>query len=451
MSAAKAEEQTMPFLKRLCRLRKLWSDARGNALMLTALALPVMIGAAGLGVHTMQLSHVKRELQREADSAAMAGAYSLYQSQGNSAATTQANKALTQNALVPGATATITPGSYTSGGTTYTSAMYVRLVSTQPTLLMALFGRSTSTVAAEARAAVVSDGKVCFFAKENGNNTGITFAGNSTLDLGCGAGTNSIANKAVDVNGQPTVNVSPIVAMGGIPSSTAYGSGTVLMPNHAALTDPFAGLSLDPSNSDVSNGQCKNGNNWKVIDISSGTTVNDIGGASYPPGCYGTINVQGTLTLKPGTYYLANGANNAGLKIGAQGHLTCTGCTFVLTSTTTNSANSFATMDINGGAEVDISAPSSGTYSGITIYRDSRAAASNQCCKINGNSNSTLSGAFYFPNDELTFNGTSGMSLTCFQMVAMRLSFSGNATITNTCDPPGGEEKWSLTAVRLIS
>jgi hypothetical protein len=420
--------------------------------MLTALALPVMIGAAGLGVHTMQLAHVKRELQREADSAAMAGAYSLYQDQTNSTATAQANKALTQNALVPGATATITPGAYTSGSATYTSAMYVRLESNQPTPLMALFGRSTSTVAAEARAAVVSDGKVCFFAKESGNNTGITFAGNSTLDLGCGAGTNSIATSAVNVNGQPTVRVSPIVAMGGIPSSTAYASGTMLMPNHAALTDPFAGLSLDPTTSDVSNGKCKNGSNWNVISIGSGSSWDDTQGTSiYPPGCYGTINVQGTLTLRSGTYYLANGANNAGLQVGAQGHLTCAGCTFVLTSTTPNNANSFATMDINGGAEVDLSQSTSGTYSGITIYRDSRAAASNQCCQVNGNSNSTLSGAFYFPNDTLTFNGTAGMSLNCFQMVGLRLSFSGNATITNTCTLPGGDNKWSLTAVRLIT
>ena len=439
----------MPLLNCLSRLRTLWSDARGNALMLTALALPVMIGAAGLGVHTMQLSHVKRELQREADSAAMAGAYSLYQSQGNSAATAQANKALTQNALVPGATSTITPGAYTtSDGTTYTSAMYVRLASTQPTALMALLGMSTSTVAAEARAAVVSDGKVCFLAKESGNNTGITFAGNSTLDLGCGAGTNSISSSAVNVNGQPTVKVSPIVAMGGIPSSSAYAAGTMLMSNHAALTDPFAGTNLDPSTSDVSNGKCKNGSNWNVIDVSSGTTVDSSSGSPYAPGCYGTINVQGTLTLKPGVYYLANGANNAGLQVGAQGHLTCMGCTFVLTSTTPNNANSFATMDINGGAEVDLSQSTSGTYSGITIYRDSRAAASNQCCQINGNSNSTLSGAFYFPNDTLTFNGTSGMSLDCFQMVALRLSFSGNSVIKNTCDL---DDKWSVTAVRLIS
>lgn len=439
------------FLNRFFRFYKLWSDTRGNALMLAALALPIVIGAAGLGVHTIQLSHVKRELQREADSAALAGAFSLYQDQGNTTATAQANKALTQNALVPGAGVTITPGSYTSGGTTYTSAMYVKLVSTQQTPLMGLFGRSTSDVSAEARAAVVSDGKVCFLAKESGNNTGITFAGNSTLDLGCGAGTNSISTTAVNVNGQPAVKVSPVVAMGGIPSSTAYASGTMLMPNHAALSDPFAGNSYDPSTSDVSNGKCKNGSNWNVISVSSGTTVDSSSGSPYAPGCYGTINVQGTLTLQPGVYYLANGANNAGLQVGAQGHLTCSGCTFVLTSTTPNNANSFATMDINGGAEVDLSASASGTYSGITVYRDSRAAASNQCCQINGNSNSTLSGAFYFPNDTLTFNGTSGMSLSCFQMVALRLSFSGNATITNTCTLPGGNNKWSLTAVRLIT
>jgi Flp pilus assembly protein TadG len=431
--------------------RKFWRDQCGNALMMMGFALPFVVGAAGLGVHTVQLVLVKRQLQREADSAALAGAYSLYQSQANSTAIAQSNKALTQNNLVPGATPTITPGAYTSGSTTYTSAMYVRLVSTQSTPFMMLFGKPTSDVSAEARAAVVPDGKVCFLALESGTTTGVTFAGNSILDLGCGVGTNSVAaTAAVNVNGQPSVTASPIVAMGGIPTSSSYANGTVLMPNHARLEDPFANNSYNPSTSTVSNGACKNGGNWRVIDVGSGVTVDSSSGSPYAPGCYGTINVQGTLTLQPGVYYLANGANNAGLQIGAQGHLTCLGCTFVLTSTTPSNANSFATMSINGGAEVDISATASGTYSGITIYRDSRAAGSNQCCTINGNANSTLSGAFYFPNDTLTFNGTQGMSLNCFQMVALRLSFSGNSAITNSCTPPGGSAKWSLDSVRLI-
>lgn len=427
-------------------LRRLWRDQRGNAFMLMAFALPVVIGSAGLGVHVMQLSLVKRQLQREADSAAMAGAYSLFQSQGNTAATAAANKALTQNALVPGTTNTITPGSYTSGGTTYTSAMYVKLVSTQPTLLMAIFGNATSDVSAEARAAVVPDGKVCFLAKAKQNKTGITFGGNSTINLGCGSGTNSIsATAAVNVNGNPTVTSSPIVAMGGIASSTAYASGTVLMPNHDELADPFANSNLTPtvsnSGKQINGFTCKTGNTWNDINVNPGEDK------TGTPGCYGTINVQGKLTLSSGVYYIANDANNAGLKIGSQGILICSGCTFVLTSTNSNSA---ATMDINGGATVNISQSTTGTYAGITIYRDSKAPASNQCCQINGNSSSSYSGAFYFPNDELTFNGTSGMSLNCFQMVASWLTFSGNANITNTCDLPGGNAKWSLDSVRLI-
>ena len=77
-----------------------------------------LIGAAGLGIHVMQLSLTKRQLQREADSAAMAGAYSLFQGRGNSAAIAAANKALEQNDLVPNATPTISPGAYTdSSGT----------------------------------------------------------------------------------------------------------------------------------------------------------------------------------------------------------------------------------------------------------------------------------------------------------------------------------------------
>jgi len=438
----------MPRFLGLAFLRSLLRDRRGNALMLTAFALPFVIAAAGLGVHTMELTLDQRELQREADSAAMAGAYSLYQGQGNTAAIAQANKALTQNPLVSNVTKTLTPGSYTSGGNTYTQSMYVKLVSTRNTPLMAMFGQSTVVVSAEARAATVPNGKVCFLALESGTTTGITFAGNSNLNLGCGTGTNSLAGIAVNVNGNPSVTASPIVAMGGIPPSSAYTSGTVLMANHARLNDPFAGNSYDPGPSTVSNGACKNGNSWRDIDVPSGTTGD---GALYPPNtCYGTINVQGTITLQAGTYYLANGANNAGLQIGASGRLTCLGCTFVLTSTTSNNPNSFATMDINGGAQVNISQPTSGNYAGITIYRDSRAAASNQCCKINGNSSSSFKGAFYFPNDTLTFNGTSGMVLDCFQMVALRLQFSGNSTITNTCTLPGGDDKWALDSVRLI-
>ena len=440
----------MQFFLHLRRLGELWRNERGNTLILTALALPVIIGAAGIGVHVMQLSLTKRELQREADSAAMAGAYSLYQSQGNTAATAAANKALTQNNLVQNVTSTITPGSYTnSSGTTYTSSMYVKVSGTIATPLMALLGRSSSGVAAEARAATVAEGSFCFFASEDQVATGVKFQGNTTVNLGCGVGTNAKGSSPVIASGSALVTASPVAAMGTVSASTNYSAGTVLMSNHSQITNPFTGRSFDPSTNDVPS--CKSGNNWNVIDVPSGTsaTLGTLGGSA----CYGTINVQGNLTLQSGTYYLANGANNAGLQIGAQGHLTCDKCTFILTSTNPNSNQaSFATMNINAGAELDLTPPDTGTYKGLTIYRDSRAAASNQCCTINGNSNSSLSGAFYFPNDELTFNGTSGMDVKCFQMVAKRLKFTGDSNIINTCKPEdvvGGN--WKLDKVRLIN
>ena len=57
------------FLKRLKR------DKRGNVLIITAAAMPMLIGMAGLATDTIQWALWKRQLQRAADSAAIAGVY----------------------------------------------------------------------------------------------------------------------------------------------------------------------------------------------------------------------------------------------------------------------------------------------------------------------------------------------------------------------------------------
>ena len=58
---------------------------------------------------------------------------------------------------------------------------------------------------------------------------------------------------------------------------------------------------------------------------------------------------------------------------------------------------------------------------------------------------------FYFPSRQLTFNGTTGMSTTCIQLVARRLAFSGNSTIQNNCPTNGGGRAFELLFVRLVS
>src|SRR3990170_7407332 len=59
--------------------RKLWNDERGNALIIAGAALPLVIGSAGLATDTIQWALWKRQLQRAADSAALAGVYAKVQ------------------------------------------------------------------------------------------------------------------------------------------------------------------------------------------------------------------------------------------------------------------------------------------------------------------------------------------------------------------------------------
>ena len=59
----------MSFFRRICR------DRRGNALVIAGAALPLIIGSAGLASDTVQWVLWKRQLQRLADSGAIAGVY----------------------------------------------------------------------------------------------------------------------------------------------------------------------------------------------------------------------------------------------------------------------------------------------------------------------------------------------------------------------------------------
>jgi Flp pilus assembly protein TadG len=422
------------------RISALWKDTRANALMLTAFALPMVIASAGIGIHTIQLSFNKRQLQRAADSAALAGAYSLYQEQGNTAATAAANKALTQNNFFTTVTKTVTPGSYTVGTTTYTSAIYVRVSTVRPTRFFSIFGSSTSTVVAEARAAIVPRGTFCALATKTGSTaTGIIVAGSTNMQLGCGVATNAGGPQAIRGNGaNAVINASPASAAGQI--EDALFSNSVVMESQPVVDDPLINT-RNPVTNDTNNGACKTGSSWNVMDVAQGNTAN------FTPGCYISADIKGTAVLAAGTYYIAGG--NFG--VGANGTVRGTGVTIVLTAQSNdfNDPNKHATTSINGNAILDLSAPTSGDYSGILFYKDDRSAAQN--VTIVGNAGGSLTGALYFPNDNLTLSGSGNFTTNCLFLIASTLEFTGNATVNNSCTPPGAAGDWALTAVRLIA
>ena len=406
-------------------------DNAGNVLTLGAITLPMMLGAAGLGFDTIQWTLTQRHMQRAADSAAIAGAYARLQN-GNVGA--QSNNSLTRDGVTnlsntPVVENAPTGGSYAGD----TSAVRVILQTEQALPFASLFMVKPPTIRVEATAKAASNGEFCVIALENTPIAGITMQGNATVNLGCGMATNSNASNAVVAGGSSVINATLIAAVGGLSSSGNYAAGTELLPNSIKQRDPFANLPQpQPQNCDAQ------------ISVQPNQTRTILGLQSGR--CFRGMDLKGTVHFEPGVYFIDAGS----FTIGSQAVVTGQGVTFILTSSSAGSnPSSISKITINGGATLQLSAPSTGTYAGVLFYQD-RRAANQDGNNINGNSNSSFQGAFYFPSQGLDFNGTAGMNTQCVQIAARRVSLSGNSSIINRCPPASGAGAFSGLRIFLV-
>ena len=396
--------------------------------LIMAAATPIIVGGLGLSIDTIQWTLTKRQMQRQADSGAIAGAYGL--AQGRNVAAVVADD-LARNAYVDLTNDPVVENAPTAGPQAgNTRAVRVALSTNVNLPFTGFFLNGPLTIPAEATASLVANGEFCALSLETANATGITLWGSSTVDLGCGMATNSVSANAVAAGGSSTVSATPIAAVGGVPQSSNYAPGTVLIPYAVPQPDPFQALP-DP----VVSGSAQNGN----VKSNQTRTLN--------PGTYNGMDLKGTVTLNPGTYVIDGGD----LSIGSQAKVTGTGVTIILTSkTAASNPNSIGQIKMNGGATVNLTAPTTGTYQGVLIYQDRRATLSNQSNKVNGNSASKLQGAVYVASQEVEFTGTTGLNTNCFQLVARRITWSGNSAITNVCPAGSGAQSFTGTAVRLV-
>lgn len=411
-------------------LKPLSTDRRGGVAMIIALSLPVFLGGAALTIDTIQWSLATRQMQRQADSGAIAGAFALAQGRD---VTTNVNSDLARNNFVK---LTVTPviENPPSAGAKIANAKAVRVVvaTTMNLPFSGMFIRGMP-LRAEATAQVVGQGEYCVIALDGSAATGITMTGSTTLDLNCGLMTNSVsATAAVSAGGSSTIKASPIAAVGNVPPSPGrYIEPVSLFPYAVPAQDPYAALP-DPL-STIGNG--------------SALSVSPNGTKNIGPGTYKSVDIKGTLNMSPGVYYINGGSFSAN----SQATIIGTGVVIILTSSTAaTSPSSIATMDINGGANIQLTAPTTGTYAGILMYQDRRALDSGTN-KVNGNSSSILQGAIYFPKQAMEFTGNTGMQTNCLQLVAKRLTFTGNSSISNVCPAGSGAGSIPGTVIRLVA
>jgi hypothetical protein len=433
--------------------RRLFKDRRGNVLVIAGAALPLIVGAAGLANDTIQWTLWKRQLQRAADSAAIAGVYDRASAAGSSSGTlTAVQHDLTLNMHTRmGVLAGYPVVTYPADSGAITDQVQVVLAIQQRLAFSSFFMSSPPTITATARAAAIaSGGNACVQALEtNASKTGITNSGNTTIYMpDCVMYSNSPSSNSAAAGGSSSVTALAIATVGGVQQSNNWHVGAY-RPYSTALTDPFA--NVNPVASDMKcAGHLDNKGVWindALTDTTNMSTAKAQDGSAA--NCWTSLSVGSNKSLAVpanfGPIYINGGSANL------QGSFSCTGCAIVLTNKTSSSP--IGTITSNAQANTTIVAPTGGTFAGIAIYQDRRAADCSGCSKLNGGSASTITGAVYFPSSEIWFNGGTSPTATCTMLVARRVTLTGNSNFKglSQCVNEGLPQSTSITMIRLVA
>lgn len=405
-------------------VRNIRTNERGNVLILMGLTMPLLVGLAGLGTDTIQWTLTKQQLQRSADSAALNGAYAKAQAESVSA---NANSDLTKTLDgFTGVGVTIENAPVSGNFAGNTRAVKVILTYSKALPFSSMFISNPPLIKVEAIAAVLNNGDYCVISLEDTGDTGITFTGSSIAELGCGVVTNSTGDEAIIATGATKVFATPVAAVGYIPPGE-YEPGTDIISYSVPQRDPYAGLEDPTSNIPF---PCK-----------PAETVKPNDNTTLYPGCYAGIKIQGTAVMSPGTYFI----NKGDFETNASSIISADGVTIILTGT----GSDIGQVKMNGGASINMKAPTTGTYAGVLFYKD-RNTPPGYNDVFNGGASGSILGAIYMPTQKITLNGNSNFATNCLQLIARKIEFSGNTKITNNCPVGTNKDSFVGTQVRLV-
>jgi hypothetical protein len=391
-----------------------------------AVAMPVIVGGFGLGAEVGWWYFNQRKVQSAADMAAYAGAVALRSGKSSSEILEAAGDAADKSGFVADrgeltASAPPTEGAYTGDA----RAVEATVEEALPRMFTALFADGPVQVAGRAVARITDGQQTCILALDQQASGAVTFIGStSAILIGCNVHSNSLADDSVIVAGSATVQTPCLSAAGMVSVTDGLSLDDCVAPYEHAdqAADPYADLAVPDT-------------------ALPETTPNVFGGGAgstynITPGRYRGMDIRRNVNMAPGVYVIDGGT----LKVNSTATVRGTGVTFFLTNG--------ATLDMEGGADVTLSAPTSGAYSGVLAYVD-RSSPYN-VHKVNGNSSSTVNGAIYAASGKVQMNGTSTFGGGCTQIVALQIEFSGNAGIGVDCTGAGVRDIRSSRLVLLV-
>jgi len=231
--------------------------------------------------------------------------------------------------------------------------------------------------------------------------------------------TNSLASNAVTVQGSATLSTDCLIAVGGV-SLTANVTETACsapITQAPPVADPFAKVPAPPI------GPCVNST-----------------GVPAGPGTYcGGLTIQGAQNLPPGVYVVQGGD----LKITANANVIGNGVTIYMVGNNS--------VQMNGNATVNLSAPTSGPYQGMLMMGDRTCGNCSSITEtLNGTASSLMTGAIYFPKQGVNYLGNFAGVNGCTQVVADTIVWNGHTHLSINCSSNGPKNYASYQAVRFV-
>ena len=230
--------QIRKFVSAMCRC------SSGNATLMMAFGMPVLIGGAGLGVDLSQWYLWNRELQYAVDQAAIAGAWARTGISTGSTYVQRARQEFTANLGVTGGITTTPEVQLANFAGGVLNSVVVDATASKRLPFSHFITGQAATIAAHAQASFVQGRTFtsCLIATDEDETGAITISGNSVLTAGCGLAALSTDAMAIVVSGQPTVNAGWIIAAGGIDPWLTENTDDVVIPYLDGLVDPYEDL-----------------------------------------------------------------------------------------------------------------------------------------------------------------------------------------------------------------
>jgi len=216
---------------------------------------------------------------------------------------------------------------------------------------------------------------------------------------------NSSANNALFLQGNASLIAQQIAIVGNYRLQGNASVTPIPLTGQPLVSDPLSNLP-PPSTSGLPE--------------FSGRTIGGNDTAVLQPGIYtGPIRVEGNanVTLQPGIYIL-----RGGLLVSGNSRVRGDGVLLY---------NENGQIEVQGNGELRLSAPTSGTYQGITIFQ---SRSNTRPLWFSGNANLRISGTIYAPKGSVHFEGNADLQDS--MVIAWRVELQGNPQVTIRAKEP---------------